>query len=261
MRRKLTTMCVAVIALVGLCASPAHAAQIAGPYSWWGGMPNGASGFYNLDSSFRFTQDPDRSKNPAWFASYQFGPTDGPGGYIGLQVDNNYEWTDIPTNGKRAVFSWWGDATATCSSLPGAKCNGDADGNSGVSTMIPYDWKPGREYKMRVWAVGDTATHRSWAGWVVDMSTGTETQISVIHVPKSYGWLGDAGVNWLEWYGGTRPSCADFPLFSVAFKRPTANGGAIRANYPPSNQISNLGDCPARISNRSDPWILQEAGR
>ncbi len=91
-------------ALLLVWGDPALAVLPNGVYSWWD-MPSGPH--YNLDSIIFVGNHVDRSKNPAWFMAHQFAPANGsPGGYIGLQVDNNTSWTNVPNTGKRAIFSW-----------------------------------------------------------------------------------------------------------------------------------------------------------
>ncbi len=232
-------------------ASPASAVVPNGTYSTWD-MPS--LEHYNLDSRIFFGNHVDMSKNPAWFASSQYWPSNGsPGGYIGLQVDSN---------GRRAIWSWWGASGCSSSSVTGATCQYFYENGGGHQLVIPYNWTAGRTYKLRMWFLQNNANGTStWGGWVSDESTGAEHHIGNMHVPQSFGWL-DSSINWIEWYGGHRDTCADIPGIATYFHKLTgyvAQGTYEAAYYPPANHISSGQACNSRITNYGDPWVLHES--
>src|SRR5690242_17244681 len=118
---------------VGFSATqPAFAAvRPQGTYSDWA-LPG--SGYYNIDTPIFPSNDPRPApgqQNQAYFYSSQFGFTNGPGGYVGIQTD---------ANGKRAVFSIWDANGVSCSSVRGAICQRFTGEGDGYQTMIPYNW-------------------------------------------------------------------------------------------------------------------------
>lgn len=254
MKRLVRALALATAVLL-LLSSPAVAVVPTGTYSWWD-MPGGPH--YNLDSHIFVSNEVDRSKNPAWFMAHQFAPANGsPGGYVGIQIDNNTGWTSVPNTGKRAIFSWWGASGATCSSVPGAICRPFSGEGEGYQTMIPYEWETGRDYRVRVWVLGTNPDGtETWGAWIQDGSTGVDTPIGYIRVPQTFGWL-DSGVNWNEWYAGHRPTCADIPYLGAFYHKLRGNNSTTNASYPPNNIYGSSQACPSDITNWGDPWVLQ----
>lgn len=241
------------LALVLLWGNPALAVVPNGVYSWWD-MPSGPH--YNLDSTIFVGNHVDQSKNPAWFMAHQFAPANGsPGGYIGLQVDNNTGWTNVPNNGKRVLFSWWGAVGASCSNVPGAVCRPFVEDGTGYQTAIPYDWQAGREYRARLWVLNSNPDGTTWwGGWIKDMTTGVEQAVGYMKVPSTFGWL-DSGVNWIEWYGGHRNACSDIPVIIAYFHKLGGNNWTTWAKYPPDNVLRTDQRCPSDVLNWGDPWV------
>lgn len=243
--RKLLRPLALTFAAVMLWASPANAAIINGTYSYWT-LPTFSH--YNVDGRIFVGNILDPATQPYWFASTQFGVTNpGHGGYIGLQqlVDQ-----------KKAIFSWWAATGASCSNVPGATCGAFGNEGSGYQTLIPYNWQVGRTYTTRVWSVGNDGVTQTWGGWIIDETTGVNTNVGYIRVPSSFGMITSA-VNWLEWFGGHRPTCANIPQWVVYFHKLAGHGvnGYEYASYPPQNEIRTDGSCPATINNWGDPWV------
>lgn len=87
--------------------------------------------------------------------------------------------------------------------------SGGAPEGPGASCGIPFDWRQGVSYRLRVALVGPHV----WQASVVDTSSGIPTVIGQIRVPEAWGGLATYSVTWIEHYGdtGTYSSCADIP--------------------------------------------------
>lgn len=210
-------------------------------YAWWGWpappVGGGHTGWFNRDVNLTVETDPGTAA--ALFWSHQFHFQGGDGGYIGLQTNGyvNGQWV-----GKAAVFSIW-QALGAVAGSPGSACATFGGEGTGWSCRIPYDWQPGRTYRLRIWEYCCAETPGApewWTGTVTDTTTGAETFLGRIQVPGAWDWID--GVNsgtWVEYYGSVS-TCDDIPHSVARFDAMRANAGTVA----PTSSTTTLGDAP-----------------
>lgn len=245
MRRLVIVVAVAAGLLLTMPAA-AHAVAPQGTYTDWY-WPASAQGYYNFDHDLNVQYV---TPDAPYFWSHQFGFIGGDGGYLGLQSRgigfNGYV-------GKLAIFSIWqaNGASGSCGTFAGE--------GEGYSCKIPYQWVSGRRYRLRLWAVSADALGTWWVAAVMDRSTGVETQIGLIRVPPSWGWLGSWSVMWTEYFGGPLSSCSAQPYSRAIFYAPTANAGTVSPSSRHNHLSQGTGCNNGRITDLG--WgVMQEMG-
>jgi hypothetical protein len=195
---------------------------------------------YNYDMHINWHQEPD-ARPMGYYAQFAFYFANGTVGYMGLQKDNN--------EGKKAIFSIW-DNSGNSRAVPARDvCKRfDHEGN-GTMCLQKFEWKAGREYKLRVWRIKDSFNGYSekWGGWVIDYETGEEFLIGVIEVGNSTGMKGYGGLNGYsiattENYGSGVVDCKNMPYFGVTWTGPFGNNGNKRATYTNMRYNTGVGD-------------------
>ena len=194
----------------------------------WHETPS-SNDIYNYDMHVVWHQEPDAS-TMGFYAQFAFYFQNGTVGYMGLQKDSS---------GKKAIFSIWDADTQTLARGMVAPCQRFGHEGSGASCITPFNWQPGREYKLRVWRLGSLspAGKEQWGGWVIDYATGEETLIGIIEVDNhhglsGYGSLSGSTVATMENYqsGNQREfGCSQMPYFSASWFGPFANNGSRQA--------------------------------
>ena len=214
--RRTGLMIVAVAAVLVAGVTPAHAAQHqnANIVAFWNF--NGNSGFWNIDQQVRVNR---KAHHTYWAMQWGFTATPNEGGYMGLQTDG------IRFNGTRgdtAIFSLW-NATGARGS-----CGPFGGEGSGISCRVPYTISTGVYYRYRVWRLeSDSAGGQWWGAWIMNMSTGVDTQIGAIRV-SGIKTLTTTPLNFSE-YWGDAVACTNVPISSTDFTQPAANyrGGGL----------------------------------
>lgn len=219
-------------------------------------------GFYNYDMHITWHKEPDVSK-VGFYAQFGFDFQAGTGGYTGLQQDS--------TQGKKAIFSIWDIGNAQTAFPVASNCRRFGHEGTGTMCLLPFQWKAGHEYKMRVWRLADSSngSTEKWGGWVIDYVTGEETLIGVIEVNNSNGYRGYGGligtsVGVSEFYSSGNPAeqsitCDTMPYFGVTWNGPFANNGsvlpdAVRSTYrtgmgtPCPNNVRSVANAPFSIT-------------
>ncbi len=209
---------------------------------------------YNYDMHINWHQEPDAGLM-GYYAQFAFYFSNGTVGYMGLQKDSN--------QGKKAIFSIW-DASGTSRAMPAHEvCKRfDHEGN-GSMCLQKFEWKAGREYKLRVWRIKDSvsSTSEKWGGWVIDYKTGEEFLIGVIEVGNSDGHSGYGGLNGhtvatIENYQTSQMAkleCANMPYFGVTWSGPFGNNGVLRSTYSSLRYNTGVGDpCTASSNAQSN---------
>ena len=131
----------------------------------------------------------------------------------------------LQTDGGMAVFSVL-DAVGAAG--PGASRSIDG----GWSCQVPYPWRAGRRYQLRVGVVEPGW----WGASVADDSA--ETEVGFIQVPPDWRQLDTPSLMMTEYRGSPLASCAEVPHSRVVFSAPTADDGSTA----PERMHSVLGD-------------------
>lgn len=183
--------------------------------------------YYNYDMHVVWHKEPD-STQMGYFAQFAFYFQGGSVGYMGLQKDN--------VTGKKVVFSIW-DSQGRAEPA-GSSCKRFSHEGNGTSCIIPFDWKAGHEYKLRVWRIQNSydGASEKWGGWIIDYTSGEETLIGVIQVNNSHGRQGFGGLNGQaiatieNYYGGSVKSvqCNSMTNFAVTWTGPFINNASKR---------------------------------
>lgn len=184
------------------------------------------AGFYNYDMHLRWHQEPDVSQM-GFYAQFYFAFQAGSGGYMGLQQDK--------IDGKKAIFSIWDQNGRQTARPATASCKRFGHEGTGTSCIVPFAWKAGHEYKLRIWRLSANAAAKTeqWGGWVIDYQSGEETLIGVVEVADSAGHTGYGGLAadasaTLEFYGPTGENgvaCRQLPYFGATWNGPFGNNG------------------------------------
>lgn len=192
-------------------------------------LPPNPNGYYNIDTHLAvFVHE--GAQTAGYFWSQQFLFTNGDGGYMGLQT--NGRDNDGNRLQRSAVFSMFDNKAAVARGVtPGdtSRCKGfKTAGGDGtfVSCIVPFNWIEGKEYRLRIWWLGEPSpTTRRWGGWVQDVTSGAETFIGSIDVPIQWNWLGTYANAFTEYFGpGDQiADCAVIPYTFARWRNITAN--------------------------------------
>lgn len=248
-RRSLVNLVtVTVLAAAGAVVPTASAFAVTpnGTYSNWT-WPATSTGYYNFDQRLTILG---HSSGTHYFWAHQMHFVAGDGGYLGLQVGS------YPNNTKIALFSLW-----SANGAEGANCGTFVEGTPGHTCRIdPYNWVLGREYRLRVWAVGEDALGEWWGAWVQDTVTGVDSHVGNIRVPTSWGGLYPWSVSWTEYFGVRPRTCSKLPWAKARFGFPTANAGTVQ--FASHTHTIGSGDCPSYSRITEVPGAdIQEMGR
>lgn len=179
-----------------LVSSFPHAfADNPGTYVWLTWPIDEEWGNYNFDIDIQILDAPQQVGQGVYWA-HQFSFKHASGGYIGLQIGTT--WGGPPA-GKGALFAIWGATSATPG--PGAECVHFTNEGTGWTCRLPYAWRFGTKYRLRIWIYGEDEENWGWLGTVLDYETGEERMIGIIKVPKRFGELGQTSVTWVEYFG------------------------------------------------------------
>jgi hypothetical protein len=148
----------AVVFCFGTAAAWAHTHGPTGTFTEWNwpaapSNPDGRAGYRSFEN--RVTVQAEPPENVGYFWSHQFAFSDGEPGYLGLQTLGRHP---DGGEGKVAIFSIW---NALGASGPGIAQKFGGEGE-GFQTVIPYDWKAGRKYRLRVFKSGESPKGTGW---------------------------------------------------------------------------------------------------
>jgi hypothetical protein len=195
-------------------------------------------GFRNLDVYITIDQAPADSQ---YFWAHQFWFVGGKeGGYMGLQTGGVIHGIN---RGKIAIFSIW-DATDTELGPP-ACAEHFSENGTGWGCKLPFDWRSGTTYRLRVGEVGNTSDPNAaywWGSSVLDTQTNEEHLIGKIRVPAEWEGLKSETGCWIEHFGAL-PDCESLPYTRAVFGRPQMNDGTT---LPDSFAVKTYGDCAHR---------------
>jgi hypothetical protein len=139
---------------------------------------------------------------------------------MGLQIGTGW---GAPPDGRGAIFAIWEATSATPGS--GGECVPFSNEGSGWSCHLPYVWRLGAKYRLRIWVSGEDADNWGWLGSLLDYQTGQEMTIGHIMAPKRLGELGASSVTWVEYFG-VDWNCAP-PHTLAAFSNARVRNGQV----------------------------------
>jgi hypothetical protein len=246
--------------LLALCVGQSRAADHqhgpTGAYTeWhWPEPPpdgDGSPGYKSFELGLTIEREP--PADVGYFWSHQVELQDGDTAYFGLQTLGR---RPDGSEGKVAIFSIW---KALGARGPGIAQPFSGEGE-GYQTVIPYAWKPGRMYRLRMFRSGESRRGTEWSATVRDESSGEVSPIGTITVPKKWGGLGAWSVMWSERYTGPEVrTCDDVGYSRVTFTAPTADGGSVRPDRHHS-YVTDPANCPnSRVTGRGGRF-RQEMG-
>ncbi len=193
--------------------------------------PEAAQGYQSLDFGIEITRDPGKGSFHYW--AHQFYFIGGDGGYAGLQTDGQ------GGIGKALNLAIWKALSGT--PLGAAQCKPFDHEGDGVQCWLPFEWKQGVAYRIRIAFDGN----QYWKASILDLSSRIETPVARIRVPEKWGALQNASSEFLENYaqgGDTLPSCAAIAPNAAIFRKTTANFGSIS---PMITMVTTYGECAA----------------
>lgn len=222
--RGLTVVLLAMAVSLPLIRAADHTHGPTGTFTEWFWpeppvSPNGKKGYTSFEHCLTPEVDPDSEVGYFW--SHQVGLIDGETAYFGLQTLGR---RPDGSEGKVAIFSVW---EALAARGPGIAKAFDSEGE-GYQTVIPFDWKAGRTYRMRLFLSGSSQKGTEWSATVREEPSGPEQIIGTITVPKKWNRLGAWSVMWSERYTGPDVrSCRDVGYSRVKFGEPSANNATV----------------------------------
>jgi len=220
-------------------------------WNWPPANSAGKPGYRSFEHCLTVEIEP--PKGVGYFWAHQAGFINGDTVYLGLQTLG--ESPDGST-GKVAIFSIW---NALSASGPGIARRFSGEG-VGFQTLVPYDWRAGQKYRLRVFQSGENRKGTQWTSTVRNEADGKEMEIGTITVPAKWGLLGNWSVMWSERYTGPEvKSCNDVGLSRVLFEQPTANGAKVRPDSH-NNHLSSPANCPNSRVTDERRGVMQEMG-
>jgi hypothetical protein len=205
---------------------------------------SGAKGYVSYAMDY-VVEQVGSSPTPYWYWATQMGFQKGDAFYMGLQPDFGSK--------NRALFSVFGAGTEPLADT----CSSGADGGSGTSCSIQYDWKPGKTYRLTVTRLASDSATSTWRGTVRDLSTtAPATQIGKWSVPAAWGVISPAAMSWSEWFNGNVP-CSSRTKNSVYVRYPlgtSANGKRYRETLASTTEGTCAGFTPV------EGWVLTRVG-
>jgi hypothetical protein len=193
--------------------------------------PEAAQGYQSLDFGIEVTRDPGKGSFHYW--AHQFYFIDGDGGYAGLQTDGR------GGAGKTLNLAIWKALEGT--PLGAAQCVPFEHEGDGVQCWLPFEWKEGVAYRIRIALDGK----QYWKASILDLSSRIETPVARIRVPDNWGALQSASSEFLENYAqgdDALPSCDAVVPNAAIFHKTTANFGSVS---PMITKVATYGECAA----------------
>jgi hypothetical protein len=181
-------------------------------YSYWTLPPSSGKGYDRLYQTVTPNNMPLASPGqavPAYFYATQWYNASNlsDGGYVGLQTDSQ---------GKKAIFSWWG---ATTGYGPGISRPFSGEG-VGWQNIISYNWQAGHAYRLTVNHGSTTTTGMWFTATILDVQSNRSSTIGSVQIPTSFGGIYEYINNFVEWYGPTQSACTSYPISDVTFSAP-----------------------------------------
>ncbi len=244
-----------LLAVAGVRAAD-HVHGPTGAYTeWiWPEPPVSADGKIGyVDFEHRLTPEIDPGSGVGYFWSHQVELVQGATAYFGLQTLGRHP---DGSEGKAAIFSIW---NALDASGPGIAKRFDGEGE-GYQTLIPFDWKAGRTYRLRMFLSGSSRKGTEWSATVREEPSGREYLIGTITVPKKWHRLGNWSVMWSERYTGPEiRTCNDVVYSRVRFGEPRANRGTV-VPVEHKNYTTAKANCPNSRVTDAGRGSRQEMG-
>ena len=160
------------------------------------------------------------------FLTQQFWFEDGGAAYMGLQEQGD---------GHRQVrFSVWNATAARESAATGSWCRDFGGEGVGKTCTLPYAFRTGDWYRLRIWLTERDSEGDWWGAWVID-DAGEEQHIGSIRAPARSGLIQGA-VSFNEYFGTSVGfPCGQLPPSAVYVYQPLLDNGASRASMGAPN--------------------------
>jgi len=224
----LLTVAVALLVVGSPSVAGAAQQQNANLYAYWNWSPAGSFG-QNLDQELSIGR---KASSTYWAMSWRLDNSNP--GYMGLQTNGNRFDNTV---GETAIFSEWGSDNyrgPSCGRFP------YESGGTGYSCRLPYTIKVGAWYRLRTWKVSQDGTGAWWGAWILDESTGTDTQIGQLHIPGA-GTTISQHSNFSEYFGTSVASPNAVPASTAYWTQPVADLGSSGYRYSASYAYGTIG--------------------
>lgn len=255
-RRVLSTAGAALVLALPAAHAADHVHGPTGAYTEWiwpepPVSPTGRIGY--VDFEHRLTPEIDPGSEVGYFWAHQVELVQGDTAYFGLQTRGR---RPDGSEGKVAIFSIWNALDARG---PGIAQPFGHEG-VGYQTLIPFHWKAGRTYRLRMFLSGSSAQGTEWSATVREEPSGRERLIGTITVPKKWHRLGNWSVMWSERYTGPKIlTCNDVGYSRVRFGEPRADRGTITPERH-RNYLTEAANCPNSRVTDAGRGSRQEMG-
>lgn len=228
---------------------------------------DGLYGYDRFDSSIRVTYEPGKNGNTYYASQFFWTVNVNQGGYTGIQQNSGKK--------KTVLFSIFGQTYDPNIDKPGpasgAVCQsfgGEGTGTQCLFTTKGTDapaWKEGVKYTLRVKYAGkatipageaDAGVNYLWKASITDTSTGSTTEIGVIHSPASNGILQAVVPQFVENFTqGSQQyaSCSEVPPTTAVFYAPVMYDPAKNAAQTNNASTEVYGDCASIARSVMDP--------
>jgi hypothetical protein len=219
----------------------------------WPSSVFGFTGFHAFE--WDVTPELDTAHGYFWAHQFAFRRSGNPprGGYAGIQANGAYPGGPA----KVAIFSIW---DALDASGPGVARPFGGEG-TGYQTLVPFPWRAGRTYRLRVEALtASTSDDTWWRATVGDVEDDERHEIGRILVPRAWQRLDNWSVVWTELFSPAITDCDQMECASAVWANFTADD-----RVPPTSLDSCFGEpagcANSRITTMADGRIRHEMGR
>lgn len=131
--------------------------------------------YVEFETSLEITIDPRIGSSYYWAKQFSIGESKA---YAGLQTRGLIRGSEVP---RMAIFSVWDGVKAEGAS--GACAEEFTEDGEGWSLRLPYDWKAGGIYTIRIYRAEDAQDGVWWAASVLDSAARIETLLGRIQLP------------------------------------------------------------------------------
>jgi hypothetical protein len=169
---------------------------------------------------------------------------------IGLQTVGT---SAFGSGGKVAVFSLYDGNLAVGPQYAAPLTPNEG---TGYSVRIKYNWQINHTYRLRIYrhASASSSNGDFWAGSIIDTTTGIESFIGRIRLPRLNTRLANASLTVHERYSGPTINCTDMYYSKIRFTNPHMNTATTSVTPAAMNLTEKLGSaCDALFQAQTIP--------
>jgi hypothetical protein len=206
--------------------------------------------YYNQDAFLTITQEP--SEVSYYFWAQQFWFENGDGGYLGIQTRGQLNERES----KIGIFSIWKALDSKKSNIENSWAGSFGHEGTGFSCKIPFDWRSGIQYRLRLSkmsAYNNSDSSNWWSAFI------QEECIGQIQIPDKWGGLG-SGDNFFVEYFLPVQNCDKIPYAKATLHKPTRNIGEVLPIGLPEFEAYGVCASSGTASNQADASIILETG-